>query len=131
MHAIWTFPVNTRWLKDVGRACGFGFMNQIGRRGHVDEAIGSVAEVGQYVAKYLGKQLGDELPPRFRRVRTSANWAKLPIPDPADKLEWCYVNSNGALQSAYERCAADNLTMIDIRTGEIFDDVNLGTIIYA
>ena len=132
MHAIWTFDVKTRWLKDNGRECGFGYKNQIGRRGHVDEEIGEITDVGAYVSKELGKQLGYVMPPRFRRVRTSAGWAKAPGPE-ADLsgLDWHYIGSNGALQAAYEECARQHMTMIDVRTGEVFDDVDLGTIVYS
>lgn len=131
MHALWNYPVSTRWLKDNGRACGFGYMNQIGSRGHIDEPINDAREVGQYIGKYLGKQLGDDLPPRFRRVRTSQAWAHLPAPITASQYDWHYVNTNGKLQTVYEACRRDNLALVDIRTGEVFDDVDLGTIISA
>lgn len=130
MHAIWTFPVTTRWLKDNGRECGFGFMNQIGRRGHEDEEITTVRQVAEYVSKYLAKQLGDDAPARFRRVRTSKGWEKMPLPESETSgLTWQYIGGNGALLSAYEECERAHLTMIDIRTGEIFEDEDLGTIV--
>jgi hypothetical protein len=130
MHAIWTYPVKTRWLKDEARACGFGYMNQIGRRGHVDEAIENPHQVAEYLAKYLTKQLGDDVPARFRRVRVSAGWADVPKPENEyTEREWHYIGGNGALQSAYEECSRARLTMVDIRTGEIFEDVDLGTIV--
>jgi len=132
VHAIWTFPVNTRWLKDNGRECGFGYKNQIGGRGHVDEPITDLPRIGQYVGKYLTKSLGDGVPARFRRVRTSKGWAFAPEPEnEASKLDWHYVGGNGMLNELYKECTRENLDLIDIRTGEIFDDVDLGTIVYA
>jgi hypothetical protein len=129
VHAIWTFPVSTRWLKDNGRACGFGYKNQIGRRGHVDERIEDIAQVSQYVSKYLAKSLGDETPAHFRRVRVSRGWQSAPqAENEYSKLDWRYVGGNGKLDELYAECDARDMLMIDIRTGEIFDDVDLGTI---
>jgi len=130
MHAIWSFGVNTRWLKDNCASCGFGYMSQIGRRGKTDEKITHAHQVSEYVSKELGKQLGYPMPARFRRVRTSAHWAELDSPESeAGMMNWQYIGSNGALQTLYERCANQNLTMIDVRTGEIFEDVDLGTLV--
>lgn len=132
MHAIWTFPVKTRWLKDNGRSCGFGYMNQIGRRGHLDEEIHDPATVSDYVSKELGKQLGYTVPPRFRRVRVSKHWAALPLPDTdTSELDWHYIGGNGALNAVYEECDHLKLTIIDVRTGEMFDDIDMGTIAWT
>jgi hypothetical protein len=130
VHAIWTFNVNTRWIKDNGRECGLGFMSQIGRKGHKDEPIEDASKVSQYVAKYLGKQLGNELPPRFRRVRASQRWPDAPEPVTTESvLKWQHIGTNGELNRIYDRCTAEHMTMMDMRTGEIFDDVDLGTIV--
>lgn len=129
VHAIWTFPVSTRWLKDNGRECGFGYKNQIGRRGATDEKITDVKQVSEYVGKYLTKSLGDDVPARFRRVRVSRGWASLPEAESEyAKLEWRYCGGNGELDALYDQCAAGEFLMVDIRTGEVFDDVDLGTI---
>jgi len=130
VHAIWTYPVTTRWLKDNGRECGFGFMNSVGRKDHEDEEIRTVFQVGRYVAKYLSKQLGDDAPKRFRRIRTSEGWQKMPLPNTGEgNYDWHYIGGNGALNAAYDECERAHLTMIDIRTGEAFEDVDLGTIV--
>lgn len=129
VHAIWTYPATTRWLKDNGRECGLGFKNQIGRRGHTDEAIDDVKQVSEYVSKYLTKALGDGVPARFRRVRISRGWQMMPDAESEyTKLEWKYCGTNGALDALYDQCNQADMAMIDIRTGEIFDDVDLGTI---
>ena len=129
MHAVWTFPVDTRWLKDNGRECGFGFMNQIWRKHHRDECVESVADVGRYVSKELSKQLGDNVPKRFHRIRRSAHWEKLPLPDSeSSAYDWQYIGSNGKQEMVIEECQRLHLQMVDIRTGELFDAVDLGTI---
>jgi len=129
VHAIWTFPVTTRWLKDNGRECGFGYKNQIGRRGMADETITDVGQVSRYVGKYLTKALGEGVPSRFRRIRVSRGWEKAPEAESEyTKLDWKYCGGNGALDALYAECDERDMTMIDIRTGEIFDDVDLGTI---
>lgn len=126
VHAIWTFTCNTRWLKDTARECGLGYMALIGRRGHKDEAIESIAETGEYVSKYLGKDLGEKLPKHFRRVRTSQKWPELDQPkSELSGLEWEYVWNNRQLEVIYMRCWAEHLDLIDAKTGEMFDDIDL------
>jgi len=125
VHALWNAGVTKRWLKDNARARGMGYEVKIGEVKSEDNA-------GRYVSKYLGKNMGEEYPKRFRRVRTSHNWAKIPEANSeTSALEWEYVGTNGALQMVYEQAQEKEMTLIDIRTGEIFDDVDLGTIIYA
>lgn len=132
VHAIWTFPVDTRWLKDNGRECGFGYMNQVGGRGHKDQPIDALSRVASYISKYLGKSLGDIVPPRFRRVRTSAGWAKVPAPEgELSGMEWQYIGGNGMLLEHYRRCHEEGYALIDVRTGEFFEDVDLGTIAWS
>lgn len=122
MHALWTFNVSKRWLKDNARQCGLGYMVDVQP---VESASGAV----RYVTKYLAKSLGDDMPQRFRRVRVSVGWAKLPdVKSEQSDYVWEYIGGNGALNQHYRRCADEGITMIDIRTGEIWDDVDLGTI---
>jgi len=78
----------------------------------------------------LGKSLGDNVPPKFRRIRVSSDWADIPKPATEyDGVQWEYVGTNGALQIVYDECQSKHLAMIDIRTGEKFDDIDLGTIV--
>jgi hypothetical protein len=123
LHALWTFGVSRRWLKDNARACGLGYQADVK---HVTEARFAV----RYVTKYVAKSLGENTPAHFRRVRVSANWADIPVPtNEASMYEWHHIGGNGALQSAYEECARAKLQMIDVRTGEVFEDIDLGTIV--
>lgn len=124
VHALWTAGVSQKWLKDNARKRGLGFMADVRR-------VETVQNATRYVTKYIGKDLGDEVPPHFRRVRVSRNWAEIPVPvtDVSD-LEWCYVGSNGALSLMYERCKREAYDLIDLSTGAFFDDVDLGTIVW-
>jgi hypothetical protein len=124
VHALWTAGISQKWLKDNARKRGLGFMADVRR-------VQTVQNATRYVTKYIGKDLGDEVPPHFRRVRVSRNWAEIPIPvtDVSD-LEWCYVGSNGALSLMYERCRRESFDLIDLSTGAFFDDVDLGTIVW-
>lgn len=125
MHAIWTCEVTKRWLKDNARKRGMGYQVEIG-------SVKNELNAMRYVTKYLGKNLGEEYPKRFRRVRTSQNWAQ--IPDPCGELtglRWEYCSTNGALQSVYEECREKGINLIDLNTGEMFDDIDLGTTVYA
>lgn len=125
VHALWNAGVSKRWLKDNARKRGLGYQAEIKHVSHDGSAT-------KYVTKYVGKSLGDDVPKRFRRVRVSQNWVDIPKPDnQLVNLRWEYVGTNGALSIVYEECQAKGLTLIDLATGELFDDVDLGTIIYA
>jgi len=121
VHALWTAGVTERWLKDNSRKRGLGFMQEVD---HVKSVIAAV----RYVTKYIGKDLGAEVPKGFHRVRVSNKWPAIPAPETVmNGLKWEYVNGNGALEVVYRECKAKNIDLIDIETGEYFDDVDLGT----
>jgi len=123
VHAIWNAGVTQKWLKDNARTRGLGYECKVIHLAHSGSAQ-------QYVVKYLGKSLDYQYPPRFRRVRVSNNWPDIPKPvTQAGDLEWEYIGTNGALQIVYEECQAKHITLIDQKTGEVFDDVDLGTIV--
>lgn len=125
MHCLWTFGVSKRWLKDNARECGLGYMADV-------QEVQTVLAATKYVTKYLTKSLGDEVPPRFRRVRVSSGWADVPeAHSDQSAYEWQHIAGNGALNEAYKECERQGLTMVDVRTGEIFDDVDLGTIAWT
>jgi hypothetical protein len=125
VHALWNAGVTERWLKDNARKRGLGYMADVSPIHHSGSAE-------KYVTKYVGKSLGDDVPERFRRVRVSQNWAEIPEPDsPTKNLTWEYVASNGALQTVYEQCEERGISLIDIKTGEYFDDVDLGTMLWS
>jgi len=125
VHALWNAGVSQKWLKDNARARGLGYQCKIIHIAHERYAA-------KYVAKYVGKSLGDFHAAHFRRVRVSANWADIPTPENAlAALRWEYVGTNGALSIVYEECQAKGVTMIDLETGSIFDDVDLGTTVWT
>jgi len=124
VHALWTADVTTRWLKDNARKRGLGYKADLSRVAEADHAA-------KYVSKYLGKMLGVEVPLHFRRVRVSRHWPEIPKPvTEASDLDWEYVGTNGALRLMYERCAALGVDMVDMSTGELFDDLDLGTVLW-
>jgi len=125
VHALWNAGVSQRWLKTNARKRGLGYQCKVIH-------VASSGHAQKYVVKYVGKDLGADVPPHFRRVRVSADWADIPAPDSATaNLRWEYISTNGALSIVYEECQAKNIALIDLETGAKFDDVDLGTMIYA
>jgi len=123
VHALWNAGVSKKWLKDNARKRGLGYQCEVR---HVD----CVGRASFYVTKYIGKSLDFAYPVRFRRVRCSNNWVDIPQPTTqSDKLRWEYVGTNGALSIVYDECQAKHITLIDQKTGQIFDDIDLGTIV--
>jgi len=121
IHALWTAGVSQKWLKDNGRARGLGYQAKVK---HIEGAIQAV----RYVTKYVGKSLGGDVPQRTRRVVVSQGWPDIADPvTPLTGLKWEYVNGNGALAAVYLECQAKGIDLIDLNTGEFFDDVDLGT----
>jgi hypothetical protein len=124
-HGLWNGGKAERWLKDNARKRGLGYMVDVSHVIQPREAVG-------YVTKYIGKDLGEAVPSHFRRVRVSRQWIDIPKPLTAyAHLTWQYVGTNGELLAVYERCQSEHKDLIDVSTGEIFDDVDLGTTIYA
>lgn len=125
IHALWTATLTKKWLKDNARKRGLGYMADV-------SSVHSTSEAASYVTKYVGKDLGQDVPPRFRRVRVSAKWADVPKPvTDMSSLDWRYVGGNGALQTVYEFCGRGGYDLIDLGTGMYFDDVDLGTIAWV
>lgn len=123
VHALWNAEVSQKWLKDNARKRGFGYQCKVIH-------VSAERHAQKYVTKYVGKDIGTDAPSHFRRVRVSDNWANIPKPDtPFNGLRWEYIGTNGALQTVYEQCAERKITIIDAQTGELFDDVDLGTIV--
>jgi hypothetical protein len=123
VHALWNANVKRRWLKDNARTRGLGFQCEISRC--ADEGRAS-----EYVAKYVGKDIGAVSIPHFRRVRVSRGWPDIARPDNAlAGLKWEHVGTNGALHGVYLECQSKHISLIDLETGALFDDVDLGTII--
>lgn len=122
IHALWTAGVSQKWLKDNGRKRGLGYQAKV-------KKVESAGAAVRYVTKYVGKTLGVETPKRTRRVIVSQGWPDIPAPNTAhNSLEWEYINGNGALSLVYRECADKRYNLIDLQTGEYFDDIDLGTI---
>jgi len=123
VHAVWNAGVSQKWLKDNARKRGLGYQAKVIK-------IQDAAPAVRYITKYIGKDLGDNVPAHFRRVRVSRGWVDIAAPEnDSASLRWEYIGSNGALDAVYKECHAKGIDLIDIETGEYFDDVDLGTII--
>lgn len=71
-HMLMDVPVDYAWLKKSATACGLGWVTDCQS---VYESIGAIL----YVAKYLGKGIGDnKWPKNLRRIGTSQRWPILP-----------------------------------------------------
>lgn len=115
MHALWTFGVSTRWLKDNARECGLGYQAKI-------RPIEDVGRATEYATKYLSKQLKLGGPPRFRHVRVSSHWPKVPVPESdLSPYKWEHIGNDDQMMTHIDECNYYNLSLIDIRTGEQFD----------
>lgn len=115
-HMLTDATMTKRWYKDNCASCGLGFMAD------VSTVTDSHAAAG-YVTKYLTKSLaGMTLPPRFRRVRCTENWYKLPEGEGGMAgVDWLTCTTKDRLWYVVERARAENLTMVNPRSGEIFD----------
>jgi hypothetical protein len=117
-HFLTNATQNERWYKDNARSCGMGFQAKV-------EDINSDGKAAAYVSKYIGKSLGGHsLPPHFRRVRCSQNWAalaQLEAHEQSSEFDWVVCNSTTALWSCVEQCQQERRNMIDGATGEYFD----------
>lgn len=71
-HAVITGYQSSHWWHDNAHGVGMGYMAK-------SEKVYAVWGIAGYVAKYLTKQLADRTwPPKFRRIRVSDGWPKLP-----------------------------------------------------
>lgn len=123
VHILWTSDVSQRWVKDNARKRGLGYQAKV-------KTVENAGHAAKYVTKYVGKDLGENVPKRTRRVAVSQGWPDIPEPkNELSALRWEYVNSNGALAVIYAECQAKHLDLIEVGTGEKFDDIDLGTII--
>jgi len=123
VHALWTADVTQKWLKDNARRRGLGYQAKVKRVADAHQAV-------KYVTKYVGKSLGEKAPRHFRRVRVSQGWPDIPVPvTPLVGLKWEYVGTNGALAVVMAECQAKHINMIDLKTGEFWDAVDLGTVV--
>jgi len=115
-HFLTDVATTSRWMKDNARSCGLGYQAKV-------ELVESDGKAAAYVSKYIGKSLvGQQLPPHFRRVRCTQNWAALAdLVGQSDNYDWLVCNTTTSLWAATEECQKERRTMIDGRTGEYFD----------
>jgi hypothetical protein len=74
-------------LKDMCAECGLGFQADY-------QPIESAGLAAWYVAKYLGKSIGNaDFPANLRRIQCSHRWMKLPKLYADSELEWSYCSS--------------------------------------
>jgi hypothetical protein len=118
-HCLWNAGKNQRWLKDNARARGLGYMVDV-------QAVSEPISAVRYVTKYVGKSLGDWVPARFRRVRTSQDWPDIPDPHTMlSNLKWEYLREFSAVAAVMRECQIKRFSLIDIATGENFETVDL------
>lgn len=117
-HFLTDAQQNERWYKDNARSSGMGFQAKV-------EDVDGAGKAAAYVSKYIGKSLsGHTLPPKFRRVRCSQNWAalaQLEAHEQSAEFDWVVCNSHTSLWSCVEQCQQERRNMIDGATGEYFD----------
>jgi len=115
VHALWTASVTKKWLKDNARKRGLGFMADVTEVKTTKGATG-------YVTKYVGKDLGEDVPKGFRRVRVSQGWAEIPKPETEHNLyRWEYILNEQDLAIIVERCQKRHIDMVNVKTGEFWD----------
>lgn len=115
VHALWTAGVTKKWLKDNARKRGLGYMVDVSQVHNANDA-------SKYVTKYIGKDLGGDVPKGFRRVRVSQGWTDIPEPVTEQSgLTWEYLGAQWELDGAVLRCETLHIDMIDAKTGLYWD----------
>jgi len=113
VHLLWTAGVSQRWVKDNARERGLGYQALVRKVDHPYRAA-------LYVGKYVGKDLGTDVPRHFRRVRVSRGWVDLPDPVTGESyLRWQYLKTHGGLDALLQHCEYVGYQVIDIKTGEL------------
>lgn len=109
VHIISTCQQETRWWKDEGRSCGFGYKNE-------NVPLESTPGAVFYVTKYIGKSVGvASWPKNFRRVRFSVSW---PEPPHNDEWSWSAFPPDLARDYLFKRVQM-GYQVINSQTGEI------------
>lgn len=115
IHAIWSAGVTQKWLKDACRSRGLGYQAKVIE---IKDAIAAP----KYVTKYIGKDLGEDVPKGFRRIRVSAGWKEIPKPNTQQStLSWEYIDDDRMLDGLMRKCYADDFEIIDAKTKEFWD----------
>lgn len=108
-----------RWMKDKPRECGLGYMNDV-------RPVDNSGLAAWYVVKYVGKSLEvTDWPEHFRRVRPSVGWPEQPEREGAiEDLVWKLIQPHN-LEKVIEALWGENLNVIDLKTGEIIEGIDL------
>lgn len=115
VHALWTAGVGKRTLKSIVRPRGLGYMLDVSH-------ISSPSDAIRYVVKYLSKDLGEDVPDHFHRVRVSQRWPEIPAPSSAtSNLRWEYTKNEQAFWIIVNECQEKRISMIDAKTSAVFD----------
>lgn len=115
VHALWTAGVSQKWLKDNARRRGLGYQAKIKR-------VSDVHAAARYVTKYIGKSLGDDVPPKFRRVRVSQAWPVIPAPVTENMgLKWEYTRDEAVLEAIFIDARDKGIALVDMTTGAYLD----------
>lgn len=119
VHALWNFDVSASWLRKSARKCGLGYQCDV-------KPLIDGLQAAKYTAKYLSKDLGDDVPKRFRRVRTSLSWFDFDAPKNEESvLSWTYVTTNQQMNDIYRVATLMSYDMYDVGNACVFDDVDL------
>lgn len=110
MHLITNAQITERQLRDDAASSGFGY---IGDHSKLTSAEGAA----WYVAKYIGKQMDVDWPPKFRRIRFTNHWPEPPqaYDEGQDDMVWRYVGDLVEPQRYIDMIlCTTHLTKIDI-----------------
>lgn len=115
VHVMWNAGVSQRWLKDAARSRGLGYQAKVINMKEAHWAV-------KYVTKYLAKDLGDDMPERFHRVRVSQNWPEIPTPvTEHSPLKWEYITDGRALFVILAECDDKDYDVENGKTYQPFD----------
>jgi len=118
LHGIVAAQLETRWLKDNARACGFGYMADA-------QIVQNVYEVVSYTAGYMGKTLqNSNFAKGFHRYRTAQHWPHLPeLPEPPG-WNFTLVARDSVLDDEVNRLADANYIVAVFDHATAWDFVN-------
>jgi len=95
----------TRWYKDNGVECGFGYIADC-------RPVEDPVDAALYMSKYLTKTLngGEPWPSGWRRISASRGWPKLPEPE-SNGYAWGYLGQNVSISGEIARLGREGYTV--------------------
>jgi len=112
-HLITNADIDTRWVKDNARECGFGYQADV-------QDISDTGQIIAYVIKYMRKSVGkNSWSKGFRRIRTSHKLPKAPANESSGEwsvmmLKAIYVMLARYAGEGYELVGADEGTISQV-----------------